>query len=118
MSALLATVLVSSQSAFGTPPAGYPRSIRLLRVEREGDVEALRFAYEVTERDGRRFFAYARALPCGVLLDLQVSDCDCAGTTGRPVVDVLLAACVRRRLAQARDVTITAFDGFWELTRR
>lgn len=79
-----------------------PRSIRLIRVEPAGCDSTLCFAYEVLERDGRRFFAYARALPSGLILDLQASDTDRAGTTGRAAVDALIAERVRRRLANAR----------------
>lgn len=66
--------------------------LRLQRVEADAEGLCLTFAI----RDA------ARALPNGALLDLQASDDDRAGTTGRPLVDELIAERVRRRLAHAR----------------
>lgn len=91
----------------------WPRSIRLRCVERVPRDGAFQFVFDVVERDGRRFAAYARALPSGLILDLQGSDNFCAGTTGPggQVVDALVAEGVRRRLANARaDVAIADFD--------
>ena len=80
----------------------WPRILRLRTIEvleRDG---ALRVTFEVRDAAGCEFLAYATARPSGTLVDLQASDNDRAGTTGRPVVDELIAERVRRRLAHAR----------------
>jgi hypothetical protein len=90
---------------------GGPRALRLRRVEAVPGADALRLTFEVRDAAGREFFAYARALPDGALLDIQASDEDRAGTTGRPLVDELIAERVRGRLAHARaGAAIREFD--------
>ena len=80
----------------------WPRILRLRTIkviERDG---ALRVTFEVRDAAGCEFLAYATALPSGTLVDLQASDVDRTGTTGRPVVDELIAERVRQQFSHAR----------------
>ena len=90
----------------------WPRFIRLCQVEAIPRFDTLRLTFEVRDAGGCDFFAYATALRTGTLVDLQASDHDRAGTTGRgAVVDELIAERVRRRLAHARaGAVIREFD--------
>ncbi len=87
------------------------RLLRLRRVEPAVGEDTLRLTFDVRDAAGCTFVAYARALPSGTLIDLQASDNLRAGTTGRPVIDVLIADRVRQLLAHARaGAAIRAFD--------
>ena len=79
----------------------WPPLIRLRRVESIPRSETLRLTFEV-RAGGRHFLAYATALRSGTLVDLQASDRDLAGSTGRAIVDGLIAEFVARLLVHAR----------------
>jgi hypothetical protein len=71
----------------------------------------LRALFAVVDAEGRTFQAIARVFSTGALADLQASDTDLAGTTGRPAVDELIGARVEEELARARAVPVVAeFD--------
>ena len=88
-----------------------PHSLRLRSVEVLPAIDSLRATFEVRERDGGVFLAYTTTLRSGLLIDPQASDNDLAGTTGRPLVDALVADRVARRLTYACPGAVVAdFD--------
>ena len=83
---------------------------RFLGFEADGGW-TLRAVFAVVDAEGRTFQAIARVFSTGALADLQATDTDLAGTTGRPAVDELIGARVEEELARARAVPMVAeFD--------
>lgn len=86
------------------------RELRFLGFELSSG-STLAAQFDAIDEEGAAFLVTAEVASSGAVVDVQATDCETPGTTGRPEVDALIRRRVAAELVRARSAAVVAaFD--------